>query len=138
MYETFYRFNVLPLEPFSPGSASFLGIHDSLVLHDLEAVFHRLGNDNPDNKNVNVKARLYKIFSENQETIIGEMSGYLKKYFEIEHFNALRAIALIIFSKRVERIPLDEESLKSPFTFRAVKKRPEWSQEHVRWLSEFL
>lgn len=63
VYETFYRFSVLPLESFTPGTDSFLGIRDVMVLQDLENVFHRLGSDNPDNKNVNVKARIYQLFS---------------------------------------------------------------------------
>ena len=54
------------------------------------------------------------------------------------HFNALRTIALIVFSKNVENIPLSNPKMRDPYHFREVKKRAEWKQEHSRWLSEFL
>lgn len=72
------------------------------------------------------------------EQEIADVSLELKKMLTIPHFNALRAISLIVFSYNVENIPMMRDDLRQPYNFRSVKKRPEWIEEHSRWLSQFL
>lgn len=69
------------------------------------------------------------------ENEIALISKELKKMLTIPNFNALRAISLIVFSYNVENIPMNMEGERKPYNFRSVKKRPEWIDEHSRWLS---